>query len=70
MSDRMAYSGTCSNPDCSAMFVVAPHPETPDDVAEQIAKGPSGWENFTYCWVCDSSIDWNGNDPLPFVIRD
>lgn len=68
---RMAYSGNCSNADCSAIYVVAPHDETPEDAAERIANGPDGgeWENFTWCFVCDSSIDWNGNDLLPMVVR-
>lgn len=70
VTERMAYAGTCSNPDCSAMFVVAPHPESPDEAAQQIAEGPSEWENFTDCWVCDSSIEWNGTELLPMVIRD
>lgn len=67
---RMAYSGVCANELCSALFVVAPHPESPDDVAAMIEEGPNEWEGFTSCWVCDSSIDWNGTDPLPMVIRD
>lgn len=67
---RMAYAGTCRNELCSAVFVVAPHPESPDEVAEQIAEGPDEWEGFTECWVCDSSIDWNGSESLPMTIRD
>ncbi len=66
---RMAYSGNCSNPDCLAIYTVSPHDESPDESAERIAEGPDEWENFTYCFVCDSSIDWNGNDYLPVTIR-
>lgn len=69
MAERMAYSGTCSNSNCSAIYVVAAHDETPDEVVGQIASGPDEWETFTYCFVCDESIDWNGNDPLPLTIR-
>lgn len=65
---RMAYSGTCSNPSCIAIVLVAPHDETPDDVAEQIAEGPDEWEAFTDCYVCGSSIDWMGNDYLPVTV--
>lgn len=69
MTKRMAYSGMCSNPDCLAMYTVAPHDEAPVDSVERIADGPEEWEAFTDCFVCDSSIDWNGNDPLPVTIR-
>lgn len=68
-NNRMAYSGLCSNPECSAIIVVAPHDDTPEEVVEQIAEGPAEWEAFTSCFVCDSGIDWNGNDYLPLTVR-
>lgn len=66
---RMAYSGSCSNADCLAVYTVSPHDESPDEVVEQIAEGPDEWEAFTSCFVCDSSIDWNGNDFLPLTVN-
>lgn len=36
---------------------------------ERIAEGPNEWEAFTSCFVCDASIDWNGNDLLPLTVR-
>lgn len=69
--DRMVYWGNCSNPECSAIMTISPHPETPDDVVKQIAEGPDVWENsFADCPVCYSRIEWGGSDPLPFTLKD
>jgi hypothetical protein len=70
MNKPMAYSGNCSNSDCIAVYVVAPHDESPDDAAESIANGPESWDDsFPDCFVCGQSIDWNGNDYLPLTVR-
>ncbi len=69
--DRMVYWGNCSSPDCSAIMLIAPHPESPDEIVEAIAEGPSDWPSLgVTCPVCDEGeIEWGGSDPLPYVIR-
>lgn len=63
----VAWSGTCSG--CLATFVVYPHYEMLREDADVLADGPGEWDSFPSCFVCDSSIDWNGSDPVRSVIR-
>lgn len=63
---RMAWSGTCDS--CYAIVVVAANYETEDEDRRLIAEGPSDWNTFPSCYVCDGTIDWIGSDPVSSVM--
>lgn len=63
---RIAWSGTCEN--CLTCVTIYPHPEQEKDDYDRMADRDE-WDAFPACYVCDSTIQWNGTDPVSAVIR-
>lgn len=65
--NRMAWSGVCD--ECGTVHIIYPSDEQELDVQESVSNT---WpEGLMECMVrdCDGRVEWNGNDPVAFVLH-